>query len=78
MLFVKNKQAFVSTVDHIFSLKLCIDYYLLKGKTLNCAFINYKTSVCRVDRIALWHKLLDNSTDGNFIRISHNMYNVAV
>ena len=31
-----------------------------------------------VDRIALWHKLLDNSSDGNFIRISHNMYNVAV
>jgi len=51
---------------------------LLKGKTLYCAFIDYKKAFDSVDRIALWHKLLDNSSDGNFIRISHNMYNVAV
>ena len=50
-----------STADHIFSLKMLIDFYLYKKKRLYCAFIDYRKAFDSVNRVALWRKLLDNN-----------------
>ena len=47
-----------STADHIFSLKMLIDFYLNKKKRLYCAFIDYRKAFDSVNRVALWRKLL--------------------
>ena len=63
-----------STVDHVFTLKMLIDFYMLKGKKLYCAFIDYKKAFDCVNRAALWQKLLEQNIDGKCIRIIHDMY----
>ena len=66
-----------STVDHIFNLKCLIDLYLQRKKPLFCAFIDYKKAFDSVNRIALWHKLLNHSIDGKFLKVIKSMYNNA-
>ena len=44
------------TTDHIFSLKMLVDFYLFKKKHLYCAFIVYKKAFDSVNRTALWYK----------------------
>lgn len=66
-----------STIDHIFSLKLIIDFYLAKKKNLFCAFIDYKKAFDSVNRLALWRKLLSNNIDGKCLKIIYNMYSSA-
>ena len=48
------------TYDHIFNLKCLIDLYLHRNKSLYCAFIDYRNALDSINRIALWHKLLQN------------------
>ena len=55
-----------STADHIFSLKMLIEFYLYKNKRLYCAFINNRKAFDSVNRVALWRKLLPNNIDGIF------------
>ena len=66
-----------STVDHIFSLKMIVDFYLTKKKKMYCAFIDYKKAFDSVNRLALWRKLLNNNIDGKCLRIIYNMYSIA-
>jgi len=66
-----------STIDHIFSLKLIVDFYLNEKKKLFCAFIDYKKAFDSVNRLALWHKLLNNNIDGKCLKIIYNMYSIA-
>jgi hypothetical protein len=42
-----------------------------------CAFIDYRKAFDSVDRLALWHKLLQNCVDGKTFKIIHNMYDNA-
>ena len=66
-----------STVDHIFSLKFLIDFYLGCNKKLFCAFVDYKKAFDSVNRLHLWHKLLQHGIDGRCIKIMYNMYSKA-
>ena len=65
------------TYDHIFNLKCLIDLYLHRNKSLYCAFIDYRKAFDSINRIALWHKLLQNCIDGNMFNIIHAMYENA-
>ena len=65
------------TYDYIFNLKCLIDLYLHRNKTLYCAFIDYHKAFDSINRIALWHKLLQNCIDGNMFSIIHAMYENA-
>ena len=65
------------TYDHIFNLKYLIDLYLYRNKTLYRAFIDYRKAFDSINRIALWHKLLQNCIDGNMFSIIHAMYENA-
>jgi hypothetical protein len=53
-----------STTDHIFNLKCLIDLYARCIKPLYCAFIDYPKAFDSVDRLALWHSMLQNCVDG--------------
>ena len=68
-----------STYDNIFNLKCLVDLYLHRNKPLYiyCAFIDYHKAFDSVNRIALWHKLLQNCIDGNMFVIIHAMYENA-
>ena len=46
-------------------------------KSLYCAFIDYRKVFDSVDRLALWHKLLQNYVDGRMFKIIHYMYDYA-
>jgi hypothetical protein len=46
-------------------------------KPLYCAFIDYRKVFDSVDRLALWHKLLQNYVDGRMFKIIHYMYDYA-
>ena len=52
-----------------------IDLYVRCDKPLYCAFIDYRKAFDSVDRLALWHKLLQNCVDGKMY--IHNMYDNA-
>ena len=66
-----------STANHIFSLKMLIDFYLYKKKRLYCAFIDYRKAFDSVNRVALWRKLLDNNIDGKIFKVIFNIYDNA-
>lgn len=66
-----------STTDHILNLKCLIDLYVRCNKPLYCASIDYRKAFDSVDRLALWHKLLQNCVDGKMLKIIHNMYDNA-
>jgi len=63
-----------STVDHIFSLKCLIDFYLAKNKKLFCSFIDFRKAFDSVNRAALWQKILKCNIDGKCFKIIHDMY----
>jgi hypothetical protein len=66
-----------STTDHMFNLKCLIDLYVRCNKPLYCAFIDYRKAFDSVDRLALWHILLQNCVDGKMFKIIRNMYDNA-
>ena len=66
-----------STTDHIFSLKILVDFYLYKKKRLYCAFIDYRKAFDSVNRVALWRKLLCNNIDGKIFKVILNIYDNA-
>ena len=66
-----------STVDHIFSLHMMINFYLKKGKRLYVAFIDYRKAFDFVDRVLLWNEIITNGINGNFLRIIYNLYDKA-
>ena len=63
-----------STIDHIFTLHMIIEFYLQKNKKLYCAFIDYKKAFDFVDRSSLWMKLIASGINGNILRVIHNLY----
>ncbi len=65
------------TVDHIFTLKMLIDFYVRKGKKLYCSFVDYRKAFDSVHRTALWTKLLQNNIDGNIFKVIYAMYGKA-
>ena len=66
-----------STVDHIFTLKMLIEFYLGKNKKLYCAFIDYRKAFDSVSRSCLWKKLLQHNIDGKVFKVIHEIYNKA-
>jgi hypothetical protein len=62
------------TTDHMFSLKMLIDYYLSCNKKLYFAFVDYRKSFDSVNRFHLWHTLLSHNIDGKCLGIIHTMY----
>ena len=66
-----------STVDHIFSLKLLIDFYLSKNKKLYCAFVDYQKAFDSINRICLWKKMLQNNVDGKVFKVIYAIYEKA-
>ncbi len=49
-----------STADHMFLLRNVVDLYLANNRRLHVAFVDFKKSFDKVDRISLWWKLVDN------------------
>ena len=66
-----------STVDHIFSMKLLIDFYLHKGKKLYCAFVDYRKAFDSIDRVYLWKKLIHSDINGKMLKVIFNIYDKA-
>lgn len=65
------------TIDHVFSLKLLIDFYLKNKQKLFCAFVDYRKAFDSLNRLHLWNKLLSHNIDGRCLKIIHNMYQKA-
>jgi hypothetical protein len=63
-----------STLDHILSLHLTIEYMLSRKKRVYCAFIDYKKAFDSVDRTSLWSKVLAHNINGKVLRVVKNMY----
>ena len=66
-----------STLDHILTLKLLIDFYLGQRKRLYCAFIDYRKAFDCVDRVNLWKKLLGQNINGKLFNVIFNLYKHA-
>ena len=66
-----------STLDHIFSLKSIIDFYLNKRKKLFCAFVDYKKAFDTVNRNKLWLKVLSTGINGRIFTVIKNLYRDA-
>ena len=66
-----------STIDHIFTLHVIIEFYLKKKNRLYCAFIDYKKAFDFVDRTSLWMKMISTGINGNILRVIHNLYDGA-
>ena len=66
-----------STLDHILTFKLLLDFYLGQRKKLFCAFIDYRKAFDSVDRVNLWKKLLSNNINGKLFNVVFNMYKQA-
>ena len=67
----------LGTVDHIFSLKTVIDFYLHNKKRLYCCFVDYKKAFDSVDRATLFRKLINLQVDNRIVRLVVNMYKDA-
>ena len=63
-----------STLDHVFVLKNIIDLYIYKKKKLYCLFVDYRMAFDKINRTALWSKLLENGVNGKFLNIIRNLY----
>ena len=66
-----------STVDHIFSLNVIIDYYIKRGKRLYCAFVDYSKAFDTINRAALWEKVINAGVNGKFLKIIYQLYKQA-
>ena len=65
-----------STADHIFSLKMFIDFYLYK-KRLYCSIIDYRKAFDSINRVALWRKRLCHNVDDKIFKVIFNIYDNA-
>ena len=63
-----------STSDHIFTLHGIIDILLAKKKRLYCAFLDYEKAFDKVDRVFLWHKLIEQNITGKILKVIQNIY----
>ena len=63
-----------SCSDHLFTLHALIEIHKKQKRKLYCAFIDFSQAFDRVWRVGLWHKLLQNSINGKFYDVIHNMY----
>jgi hypothetical protein len=63
-----------SCSDHIFTLYSLIELLKKSRMKLFCAYIDFSQAFDKVWRVGLWHKLLQNSIDGNFFNVITNMY----
>ena len=64
-------------MDHVFTLRCIIDFFLAKKKRLYCMFIDYEKAFDRVERAFLWQKLLDSGVDGRVLTVIKDMYRKA-
>ena len=66
-----------STIDHIFTFKLLLDFYLSQKKRLYCAFIDYRKAFDNIDRLKLWKKLVKYNIHGKLFNVVYNLYKHA-
>ena len=66
-----------STIDHTFTLKCLIDFYLQRRKKLYCTFVDYRKAFDSIDRVNMWIKLLANDINGKLFKVVYNLYKGA-
>ena len=66
-----------STMDHVFVLNELINIYLHKKTKLFCCFIDYQKAFDKINRTALWGKVIENGINGKLLRVIYNMYESA-
>ena len=66
-----------STMDHAFVLNELINLYLHRKTKLYCCFIDYAKAFDKINRSALWGKVIKNGINGKLLRVIYNMYESA-
>ena len=63
-----------STTHHIFTLKCLIDLCKFRKRKLFCAYVDYERAFDKINRIALWHKLIQSNISGKLLNVIKSMY----
>ena len=63
-----------STTHHIFTLKCLIDLCKFRTRKLFCAYVDYERAFDKINRIALWHKLIQSNISGKLLNVIKSMY----
>ena len=66
-----------STMDHVFTFHVIIDYYKSKTRRVYCAFIDYSKAFDMIDRASLWMKLPKHGVNGKVLNVIYNIYQNA-
>ena len=63
-----------STTHHIFTLKCLIDLCKFRKRKLYCAYVDYERAFDKINRIVLWHKLIQSNISGKLLNVIKSMY----
>ena len=63
-----------STTQYIFTLKCLIDLCKFRKRKQFCAYVDYERAFDKINRIALWHKLIQSNISGKLLNDVKSMY----
>ena len=61
-------------MHHIFTLKCLFDLCKFRKRKLFCAYVDYERAFDNINRIALWHKLIQSNISGKLLNVIKSMY----
>ena len=74
---MKTKQVLgrcTQQTHYIFTLNCLIDLCKFRKRKLFCAYVDYERAFDKINRIALWHKLIQSNISGKLFNVIKSMY----